>query len=179
MNYIVYDLEATCWNGHPAADMQEIIEVGAVLINPYGETEKEFNRFVKPKLAPTLSMYCKELTNITQEQIDRADDYDEVIYDFKHWINMEEDYLLCSWGKFDKRMLFENGQLHNLDTEWIDPHIDMKKQYQRINRLRKEIGLKWAIGREEFEFDGIAHRAISDAINTAKIFVRYIEDWEY
>ena len=88
MNYIVYDLEATCWNGHAAADMQEIIEIGAVLINPYGEIEKEFSRFVKPKLAPTLSMYCKELTSITQAQVDRAEDFDEVIHDFKHWINL-------------------------------------------------------------------------------------------
>jgi len=178
VNYIIYDLEATCWNGHAPTETQEIIEIGALLINPYGEVEREFSRFVRPKLAPTLSMYCKELTSITQEEIDKADDYDEVEYDFRQWINTEEDYLLCSWGKFDKRMLRENGDLHNLDTQWIEPHIDLKKQYQRINRLKKEIGLKWAVSREEFEFEGIPHRAISDAINTAKIFVRYIEDWQ-
>jgi len=178
VNYIVFDLEATCWNGHAPVDMQEIIEIGALFINDYGEVEKEFSRFVKPKLAPTLSMYCKELTSISQKDIDRAQNYDEVIDDFKNWININEDYLLCSWGKFDKRMLYENAALHDLDEEWISPHIDMKKQYQRIHKLKKQIGLKWAVGREEFEFEGIPHRAISDAINTAKIFVRYIEDWQ-
>lgn len=179
VNYIVYDLEATCWNGHAPTDIQEIIEIGALLINPYGEVEREFSRFVRPKLAPTLSMYCKELTHITQTQIDKADEYDEVEYDFKRWINMEEDYLLCSWGKFDKKALFENGDLHGLDTDWINPHIDMKKQYQKINNLKKQIGLMWAVNREEFEFEGTPHRAISDAFNTAKIFVRYMEDWQH
>ena len=178
MNYIVFDLEATCWNGHAPTDIQEIIEIGAVMIDEYGEAKKEFNSFVKPKLAPTLSMYCKELTNISQEQVNRAENYDEVIYDFQNWIDLEEDYLLCSWGKFDKQMLFENGDLYGLDNQWVHLHIDMKKQYQKINRLKREIGLQWALGREEFEFEGIPHRAISDALNTAKIFVRYIEDWE-
>jgi len=37
----------------------------------------------------------------------------------------------------------------------------------------------WAVNREEFEFEGEPHRAISDAFNTAKIFVRYIEDWQH
>ena len=179
VKHIVFDLEATCWNGHAPVDLQEIIEIGAIMINAYGEAEKDFSRFVKPKLAPSLSMYCKELTSITQRQIDTAKDYDEVIDDFKSWINVEEDYTLCSWGKFDKRMLLENADLHDLDQEWIQPHIDMKRQYQRIHKLKKQIGLKWAVGREEFEFEGIPHRAISDAINTAKIFVRYIEDWQY
>ena len=48
MNFIVYDLEATCWNGHQISETQEIIEIGAVLMNNYGEVEKDFSAFVQP-----------------------------------------------------------------------------------------------------------------------------------
>ena len=44
MNFIIFDLEATCWEGKPPNMVQETIEIGAVRINPYGEVEDTFNR---------------------------------------------------------------------------------------------------------------------------------------
>lgn len=180
MNFIIYDLEATCWQGSPPSLVQEIIEIGAVRINSYGEVEGTFNCFIRPKLNPRLSMFCQELTSIRQEDIDRARYFPDVIEDFQDWAEVfEEDYLLCSWGGFDKRMLIQDCQLHDMEYDWVEPHINLKQQYREIKRLRQSRGLKSAVNAEGFEFTGTHHRGIDDAENLARIFTKYLDEWRY
>ena len=61
MNYIILDLEATCWEGKALAP-NETIEIGAVCINDTQEIIGEFNQFIKPSQSDTLSDFCTELT---------------------------------------------------------------------------------------------------------------------
>ena len=180
MNYIIFDLEATCWQGKPPGYVSETIEIGAIRINSYGETTGEYNRFIKPILNPRLSAFCTELTSIEQEQINRAKTFPDVIEEFQDWCDIyETDYLLCSWGAFDKKMLIRDCQLHQLDADWAERHINLKKQYQSIRKMRKPIGLKRAVLKEGFEFTGIHHRGISDAENLAKVFVKFLDEWQH
>ncbi len=181
MNFIIFDLEATCWQNRPFNKVSEIIEIGAYKLNGYGEILGEFNKFVKPVLNPILSPFCMELTSIEQKYVDRAEIFPEVLELFWDWIGYydEEDYLLCSWGKYDKTMLMQDSRLHKIEEDWAESHINIKQQYKKIKGLPKPYGLKKAVEKEGFEFDGIHHRAISDAHNLAKIFVKYIDDWEY
>ena len=171
MNFIIYDLEATCWEGEPDHLVQETIEIGAIRMNYYGEILGTFNQFIKPLLNPRLSYFCTELTTIEQIKIDRSKKFPEVIDDFQDWAEMDfEDYLLCSWGSFDKKMFIQDCELHELECDWVEKHINLKKQYHDLKRLRKTRGLKYSVEKEGFEFEGIHHRGISDAENLAKIF---------
>ena len=180
MNFIIYDLEATCWEGRPPSKVQEIIEIGAVRLNRYGEYEGSFSRFIKPILNPTLSAYCMELTSIEQKNVSRAAGFESVIEDFQDWAEVfEEEYVLCSWGSFDRKMLIQDCDLHDMDFDWVDPHINLKRQYHELRRLRKVRGLRYSVEKEGFEFTGIHHRAISDAENLAKIFAKYLDEWQY
>ena len=180
MNFIIYDLEATCWQGIERPDDQEIIEIGAILINAYGEVLSDFDRFVRPVIHPQLSAFCTELTSITQNQVNMANRFQDVVEDFQDWAKVfDEDYLLCSWSGFDKHVLANNCKMHDMDHEWVYQHIDLKKQYQKIKKRKNPIGLKNAVQKEGFEFTGIQHRAIADAENLAKIFLRYIDEWVY
>ncbi len=180
MNFIIFDLEATCWRGRPPSKVQEIIEIGAIFINGYGEVEGAFNRFVRPILNPNLSAFCQELTSIRQEEVDRASLFPQVIEDFQDWGRMfEEDYLLCSWGSFDKRMLIQDCELHQLETDWAEPHINLKQQYQELKRLRNPAGLRRSVEKEGFEFTGTHHRGIDDAENLAKVFTKYLDEWRF
>jgi len=180
MNFIIYDLEATCWQGRPPSLVQEIIEIGAVLINNYGEVEGTFNSFIRPKIHPQLSAFCQELTTIRQSDIDRARYFPDVIEDFQDWAEIfDEDYILCSWGGFDKTMLIQDCQLHDMDYDWVEPHINLKEQYREIKRLRQSKGLKSAVNAEGFEFTGTHHRGIDDAENLARIFAKYLDEWRY
>ena len=178
MNYIIYDIEATCWDGTPLADMQEIIEIGAVMLDDYGEIKGSYDRFIKPLLQPTLSPYCMRLTSIQQSDVDKASLFPKIIEEFQDWAEIfEEDYVLCAWGSFDQQAMITNCRLHKIETDWLDSHIDLRKQYKHLKGYYKAMGLKKALHKEGFEFTGVQHRAISDAENTAKIFYKYFDEW--
>ena len=180
VHFIVFDLEATCWEGSPPGKVSEIIEIGAFKVNPYGEVEDRFSRFVKPVLNPFLSSFCQELTSIRQEEVDRARPFPQVIEAFQDWADIwEEDYVLCSWGNYDRRMLVQDCQLHRLEHDWAEKHINLKFQYHQFKRLKKMRGMKHAIEAEGFDFDGTHHRGIDDAANLVKLFVKYIDEWQY
>jgi 3'-5' exoribonuclease 1 len=177
-NYIIYDLEATCWENIPPGYVQETIEIGAFRVNHYGEIRGKFNRFVKPVVHPNLSPFCRDLTSITQLDVNRADTFPVVIEEFLEWARIEdEDYTLCSWGSFDKKMFISDCRLHRLDSEWAELHANLKDQYMSMKQLRRSIGLRKAVEREDILFTGAHHRGISDAENLTKLFLKYLGYW--
>lgn len=180
MNFIIFDLEATCWRGAPPNNVQEIIEIGAVKINGYGEEEGSFNRFIKPYINTQLSKFCTELTGIEQHQVSSAEHFPSVLDLFWEWIDLDDrDYTLVSWGSEDQQLLRNDCRLHHLNFEWLAPHLNLKNAYRTIKRLNKPTGLLKTLEREGMEFDGRHHRAIYDAVNTSKIFVKYLDEWPY
>lgn len=178
MNYIIVDLEATCWN--PKGNHQnEIIEIGAVKIDEYQDVISEFSEFIKPIINPTLSEFCTELTSITQEDVDNSSLFPEVIKRFRQWIGEDEEFLLCSWGHYDKGQFKKDCELHKLGTNWLEYHISLKHQYAELANLRKGgIGMEKALLREGFSLDGTHHRGIDDAQNITKIFLKYFDLWK-
>jgi 3'-5' exoribonuclease 1 len=178
MNYIVYDLEATCWENTPAGYVQEIIEIGAFRLNHFGEIRGKFNRFIRPVVHPTLSPFCRNLTTISQDDVNRAATFPTVIEEFMDWARIgEEDYVLCSWGNFDHRMLAHDCKLHRLENDWTQHHVNLKEQYRVMKRLRNGIGLRRAVENEGILFTGLHHRGISDAENLVKLFLKYLGSW--
>jgi len=178
MNYIIYDLEATCWENMPPGYVQETIEIGAFRINHFGEIRGKFNRFIRPVVHPTLSPFCRQLTSITQHDVSRARTFPEVIEEFRDWAYLEEeDYTLCSWGNFDRKMFEADCRLHRLDADWAAHHVNLKEQYRIMKRMKTGIGLKKAIEKEDILFTGVHHRGISDAENLVKLFLKYLGHW--
>ena len=106
-------------------------------------------------------------------------DLNKIIDDFLDWIDTEDEYVLCSWGDFDRKIFIKNCEQHRLDSEWAQKHINLKAQYYQIRNFSKPIGLQKALRKEGFEFDGDPHRGIDDAFNTAKIFIRLKDYWTY
>jgi len=180
VNYIIYDLEATCWLGRPPKGYNEIIEIGAVRINEYGEVISRFENFVKPTVNPILSGFCKKLTSITQAQVNTARTFPKVLEEFKLWADMyDEDFYICSWGQNDKKLFADDCRLHKLESDWLDTYVNLKTQYDHLKGDTVKGNLKKIVIREGFEFTGIPHRAISDAENLAKIFLKYFDEWTF
>lgn len=178
MKFIVYDIEATCWEGRPPGMVQETIEIGAVEVDRFGRVQSQFSRLIKPVIHPQLSHFCRKLTQIDQADLNRARDFTRVIREFKRWIGVDHDeYLLASWGDFDRVQLMADCEVHRLEDFWLDEHIDLKKQYQQIRSLPKKRGLKSAVKHEGFTWEGEQHRALVDAQNTAKVFCGLIDMW--
>ncbi len=182
MHYIIFDLEATCWDksilDQPVPN--ETIEIGALKVNASGEVLSEFSQFIKPIMHPTLSEFCTKLTTITQADVESAACFNDVIANFQRWIDIEaQDYLLCSWGFYDRKQLESDCAIHHISAAWVSRHISIKHQYGKIKNLKRDVGMKTALGMEKIELAGTHHRGIDDARNISAIFMKYIDKWNF
>lgn len=167
---IIFDLEATCIEDNRGYTM-ETIEIGA--IDTFGNV---FNSFIKPIVNPILSTYCKNLTTITQEDVDNADTFDLVILDFIRFIDGDK---ILSWGEFDKNQLVRDLELHRLDmykNQITDNYKNLKDYYKEVTGFKAK-GTRKVMNKLGIEFVGTQHRAITDSINLQKIFF-YLQDLE-
>jgi inhibitor of KinA sporulation pathway (predicted exonuclease) len=180
MNYIILDLEATCWQGNIMDRNQEIIELAAYRVDGYSEWLDHFQSFVKPVEHPRLSAYCTDLTGITQEQISKAKSFDRVFPMFEDWyLKQDGPQLICTWGSKDMDMIYAECSKHDIDASFLPAWINLKTQYASIQRLQKEVGLLKALEHLEIPFEGSHHRALDDAFNTTKLFLRFLDRWQY
>ncbi len=182
MKFIVFDLEATCWTEDSPALRQEIIEIGACVVNRYGELLDRYQSFVKPVVHPFLSPFCKQLTTIEQSDVDSAKTYDRVYGNWMDWIGQFEDepIYFCSWGDMDLKLIEADCYHHRIDLDWADSYFDVKKFYNQLKgKQGKPYGLTTALKREQIELEGTHHRALDDAYNLTKLFCRYIDEWGY
>ena len=171
MKYCIVDIECTCWDyKDPNKQAHEIIEVGAVILDENYNYIKEFTRFVKPFSNPTLTEYCKDLTSITQRDIDTAVPLCIAISWLKEWMGPPEDITFCSWGYFDKEQLLDECRLNVIDFPFNDNHINIKVRFSTIMERTKKIGLRKALRILNIQFEGTQHRAIFDALMTSKVF---------
>ena len=178
--YIVFDLEATCWLGPAPNGQNEIIEIGALKVDFSGHVVSEFSRFVKPVLNPLLSPFCKSLTRIPQEKIDQARTFKYVYREFMDWVDEGDDpTFYISWGENDYAYFKNDCRLHQLEDQWIENHVDLRKHFKALKRLNNHVSLKKALVMENMDFSGQRHRAFDDAYNLSRIFIRYLDDWNF
>jgi inhibitor of KinA sporulation pathway (predicted exonuclease) len=169
MRYVIIDLEATCWEEGILTDRMEIIEIGAVMLqSAAGPAIGEFERFVRPIIAPILSDFCKQLTTITQEQIDAAEDFKTVFPEFVRWIGAE-DFIFCSWGQYDLNQLRLDCERHQMEfPPSLENHINLKNEFARVFKVRR-CGMARALRHAKIPLEGTHHRGIDDARNIARL----------
>jgi inhibitor of KinA sporulation pathway (predicted exonuclease) len=176
----VMDLEATCWcdkqpPGSPAGP-NEIIEIGAVMVAMNGlKVEGEFNAFVKPVQNPTLSDFCKELTHITQEDVDRAGGFVAVHEKLVTWLGVcgVGSILLASQGLYDYRQLLKDCTYHGVPFPFRGDHMNLKELVAfKMGWKKRGCGQKKALDRMGIPIEGAPHRAINDAKMATKMLQR-------
>lgn len=182
--FVIVDLEATCYDNSrkdeiaPLGFVNEIIEIGAVKLDENGIEIDRFESFAKPKLFPTISKFCTELTTITQEDIDNAEPLSVVLENFIDWC---DGTTLISWGNYDKTQMLKDMTRNDLDMphylDIVEDHHSLKHLHAKWNNLKRKngIGMSGALKFEGLEQTGTHHRGIDDAINIAKIFRKYID----
>ncbi|KAI0736879.1 ribonuclease H-like domain-containing protein [Fomitopsis betulina] len=95
--FLVLDVEATCEDGSGAFDYpNEIIEWPVCLLRWKDKHEgglaeclevvSEFRSFVKPTWKPRLSEFCKQLTGVTQDQVDCAPTFTELLDNIRRFL---------------------------------------------------------------------------------------------
>lgn len=176
--YAVIDLECTCSNDEsfPRNDM-EIIEIGCAIVNKDGDIQDERDIFVKPVLHEELTDYCKELTGITQEQVDGGISLNQALHDLNAFLDINNVDAWCSWGYFDKNQFkreADNKNIYKANASFfVIPHINLSVKYFNQKGLKRKVGLRKALAQNNLEFIGRPHSGIDDVRNTARLF-KYI-----
>ena len=167
LSFVVFDLETTGLNSSPASgNMDKIIEIGAYKIDN-GEIIESFSTFVNP--AKRLSEEIIKLTGITQEMVDSAPVFEEAMPDF---------YKFCAGSvlvghniagfdfKFVDYYCSKLGYI--LDRKIIDTlHLSQELLYLSNYKLNTVA--------DKFNIAFNHHRAVDDALATAKIFIELIK----
>lgn len=171
-HWLVIDLEATTEEGGWPLEQMEIIEIGASLVNRLGHEVDHFQRFVRPQRRPLLTGFCRQLTHISQEQIDSAAPLPMVWAQFERWLGHHHPQLAGwgSWGDYDRKQLEQEWQRHNLSSLISQvPHLNLKQRFAEARQLQRAVGLKSALQLAGLQFNGQQHRALEDARNTARL----------
>ena len=185
---LVVDLEATCDNREAKPclvpkEQMETIEIGAVLVDSQTlETVGELGIFVRPVRHPVLTEFCKQLTTITQADVDGAPLFPEAVAsverflrDFQERVPRESRgvagrrVLFCSWGDYDKNQLALDAAHHGIVVPWAKHHCNVKKRFSEELGLPKRFGMDGALARIGLTLEGTHHRGIDDARNIARL----------
>jgi len=171
-HWLVIDLEATTDEGGWPVTEMEIIEIGATLVDRNGREQDHFQCFVQPTRRPLLTLFCRELTHITQANVDSAQLLPDVWSTFERWLAPHQPDLQgwVSWGDYDRKQLLQEWQTLNLDSGLSRvPHINLKQRFAKARRLERPLGLNSALQLAGMQFSGQQHRALEDARNTARL----------
>ncbi len=169
MHYVIVDLDATCWDDSRSRDQMETIEIGAVRLDGDLAVLDEFASFVRPVVEPALSEFCKELTAISQHDVDGADTFPAVFARFRSWIG-DGTYRLCSWGFYDAKQFRQDCDRHGVEfpNAFQDDHVNIKKEYSAWKGVRP-CAMAKALRQLDLPLEGTHHRGIDDARNIARI----------
>ncbi len=177
---VVVDCEATCWRDDslpkhmlPGREKSEIIEVGVCLLDLQTlEIGDSRSIFVKPVEEPILSDFCRELTGITQEQVDSGVDFAEAC----RILRKEYDTKNRSWasyGAYDANIFQRECSRKNVSYPFGKFHINVKADVEVI--LDKTVSMDEALKEFGLTLEGRHHSGKDDAWNIAKIYRLIIE----
>ena len=170
-SFVAFDLETT----GRSSKIDSIIEIAAIKVlgGQVVETaELTFQELVKPLDHKKVSKEITELTGITNEEVYAARPIWEVLPDFMRFAG---DAVLLGFNciVFDSRFMVRAGRYSNLiiENRYFDVmrYADQFKEKLGLDTQKVSLGeLARVLGIENPK----AHRALSDAITTARIFLK-------
>ena len=171
--FVAYDLETTGFS--PKTD--SMIEIGAIKVSGGKIVETQefvFNELVRP-FKKSVREDVTRLTGITKEDVKDARQMWEVFPDF---MSFTGDSVLVGFNnvKFDSRFLVRAGRYSNIIMQ--NPQFDVMKYAERFREelgiTDSKISLETLCRKMDVE-NPKAHRALTDAITTAKVFLKLKE----
>jgi inhibitor of KinA sporulation pathway (predicted exonuclease) len=174
LNAIVFDLELV--KRFRKGQLSEIVEIGACKIDlQEKKLIDQFQIYISPKNG-YISKSTRKFIKMTKEDIKTAVPFNKAIEEFSTWLG--EDYYLCAWGKDDKAHIINQCVRSKTKLGWFKNYNDIQKQIGDllVADNNSQLGLKNALQLAQIEPMGKAHRGIDDAINTAQLLLRFIDE---
>ena len=162
-NFIVVDIETTGLSKHRHA----ITEIAAVKLRD-GEIINQYQSLVNPECH--IPSFITRLTGIDDDMVKDAPNIQEVLNNFLNFLG--EDTIVAHNATFDYGFLDHNSYLH-LHKRLCNDKICTRKLANRI--LHDLPSKKLSHLCDFFSVENPhAHRAMSDALSTTKIFVEFL-----
>lgn len=185
-DYLVcLDFEATC-DDKPMKDGKmypnEIIEFPSVVVCM--KTLKIVDRieqFVKPVKNTQLTKFCKDLTTITQEQVDGGISLEEALKAHQKFVSKYPNSVIVTCGDWDCNIALKN----NCWNLWINyPNyykrwINIKQPFENLYKVKGRSSMAGMTKYLGIKFVGTAHRGIDDSYNLAVVALRMLKDGWY
>lgn len=170
--YVCIDIETT----DSEADMGDVVQIGAVILNEDLSETEEFMSYLKPT-STHRSRRAMEVNHIEEDILALADDANDVLDRFEKWA-MEKTGsdrpLLAAWGTYFD-VTFLRAFYKKLGRKWIFSYRCLDLKSIAIWEVSKRGGDTAAGGVDTFldmlglKFEGKPHDALDDIRNTIRI----------
>ncbi len=159
----------------------EIIQIGAALLDEDFKLTDKFNCFAKPQYGK-LTKSIQRLTGIHPQQLADASPITAALELFSAWLP-EDDVTVVAWSDNDERQLrheisakvIQNDRMIRLFDHWIDcqPMFSEKLNTGRIYSLEE------ALIASDIVTEGRAHNGLVDAVNTALLYAKMMTEKDF
>lgn len=165
--YVVFDLETTGLS----PSKNEIIEIGALLVDEDGRIINTYSKLVKP--VKDISPFITKLTGISNEMVKDADSIEKLLPEFMDFVgdrvvvghNVRFDIAFVQ-NKY--KALFGKDFVNSyIDTQVIAKNMYPSLESYKLQDLRKRFGIE----------PNAAHRALDDCIITKKLYDRFCDSY--
>ena len=151
----------------------EIIQIGAVLMNEEYEIVDEFKTFVHPEYG-MIDPFIENLTGISQRDVDGAPCAAEALADFAAWL--PDDAYVVSWSESDPIQIERELWAKEIDLpklDWyLDEWLDCQAMFGERMHSERNYKLSEALNIAGILFESGEHDALVDARNTAMLFAK-------
>ena len=177
MNFVIFDLEwNNAYNYKAQTGMNEIIEIGAVMLDERLQIVDTFKQLILPKVSKRLTGRFKDLTHITPDEVKQNGiPFEEAFRDFARWSGAD-NCVFMSWSDSDLYVLAGNYKYFSqrAHVPFMQRYADAQKYCMRFltdNPNNNQISLahcaeKFQISVEEENL----HRALEDCYVAAACF---------
>ena len=155
----------------------EIIQIGGVALDDDDLIIDEYDQMVKPVYSSAVAPTIYRLTGITTEMLFEGMSFKESMYDFANWcdrVSQSKEFMIYAWSDNDLIQLQKEMLIKDLcrffDMEFMNVWTDFQYEFCNLIGLSKALSLDKAVQALDISFEGEQHNALSDAINTAKLY---------
>lgn len=173
LNAVVFDLELV--KRSKIGQLSTIVEIGACKVDFATKSIiDQLQIYIAPK-GGYVEKSTRAFINMDKEDLKNAVPFQLGIEKFAAWLS-KDDYL-CSWGKDDRLHIIDECVRKGVTLDWFNNYNDIQPQIGKLllPEISHQIGLKTALQTAGIEPTGKAHRGIDDAVNTAKLFITFID----
>lgn len=172
MKIIALDLEF-----NTVGKIQEIISVGAVVLDEDLNIITEYESYIKLNLTKKLDPFAQKVHKIKKETLDKARGFKTVFRELIEIIDLQKEDIIITWGKNDKINIISNAKEYRCEEEFkllIEKIRDISYETkQKI--IYKGQELKEQIGMETMRLicgieQNVSHNALDDARCLANIY---------